>query len=201
MRTLKNVAGIILAAGDASRFGAVKQLMPWKGSNLINSCLRNALQAELGLVVVVLGSHHEEIQVQLPAGDYRIAINLEWQSGQSSSLKVGLAVLPNEIEGALFLLADQPQITPEYIREVALKGMTENCIVIPQVLGQRANPIYFPRASFSRLMTIEGDRGGRAVIADFPSLPLEWDDPWMAKDIDTVEDYQSLVEHYQADFL
>ena len=96
--------------------------------------------------------------------------------------------------GAIFLLADQPQITPSVIRALVEKhaeGLYP--IVAPMVLDRRANPVLFDRATFSDLTTLEGDVGGRAIFHKYRVEYLPWHDDSLLLDVDTPEHYQRLI--------
>jgi len=96
--------------------------------------------------------------------------------------------------GAIFLLADQPQITPSVIRALVEKHAEELYpIVAPMVLDRRANPVLFDRATFSDLTTLEGDVGGRAIFHKYRVEYLPWHDDSLLLDVDTPEHYQRLI--------
>ena len=191
----KKVAGIILAAGGSSRFGSPKQLLPWRGTTVLDSVVESGRQAGLTPLVVVLGANSEQIEPRLPGGCV-VVINAEWSQGQSSSLRAGLAQLPEDIDGALLLLGDQPQINPHFCESIIIRGLETGKITIPYVNDRRANPVYFPKQALKRLAQVEGDRGGRAIFSEFQVELLPWLDDCMAMDIDTPEDYEKLKACY-----
>lgn len=98
------------------------------------------------------------------------------------------------VGGAIFLLADQPQITSSIIRALVEKhaeGLYP--IVAPMVLDRRANPVLFDRATFFDLTTLEGDVGGRAIFHKHRVEYLLWHDDNLLLDVDTPEHYQRLI--------
>jgi molybdenum cofactor cytidylyltransferase len=98
------------------------------------------------------------------------------------------------VGGAIFLLADQPQITPSIIRALMEKhaeGLFP--IVAPMVVDRRANPVLFDRVTFPDLMGIEGDVGGRAIFHKHRVEYLPWHDESLLMDVDTLEQYQRLI--------
>jgi len=99
-----------------------------------------------------------------------------------------------EVGGAIFLLADQPQITPSVLRALVEKHAEELYpIVAPMVLDRRANPVLFDRVTFSDLTTLEGDVGGRAIFHKHRVEYLPWHDDSLLLDVDTPEHYQRLI--------
>lgn len=189
---LPAIAGVILAAGDSSRFGAPKQLQPWGRGTCLEACIRTAETAGLDPLVVVLGDHFEEIQARTHFGRALVVHNPDWKNGQGTSLKAGIMALPQECFGAVFLLADQPQLSVQLVSAVKELAWQKDAVVLPIIGDRRANPVFFPKRAFPRLMELQGEQGGRAILGEFPAVQLPWLDEDMALDIDTREDYERL---------
>lgn len=192
----KKVAGIVLAAGSSTRFGKVKQLLPWHDKNLVNTVIEKAHLAGLSPVILVLGANAQLIQDSVLDQETRIVINPDWEIGQSSSVKKGLASIQEKVEGALFLLCDQPHLSVHFIANVAEFGLRTNKVTVPYVNDRRANPVYFPAECFPLFQKLKGNEGGRKIIGECPHTLLPWLDEWMARDIDTEADYIELCDHY-----
>jgi len=189
------IAGIILAAGASSRFGEVKQLLDWHGQPFVRAVAKTALEAGLSPVIVVTGANSEKVEDATKDLNVMRVHNAEWESGQGSSIKTGISSVQNvSIGGAIFLLADQPQITTSVLRALVEKhaeGLSP--IVAPMVMDQRANPVLFDRVTFKDLMSIEGDVGGRAIFHKHRVEYLPWHDDRLLLDVDTPEMYQRLI--------
>lgn len=84
------VAGIILAAGESSRYGKPKQLLDFHGQPFVRVVAKTALAAGLAPVVVVSGANAEEVEAAVQDLDVVIVRNAEWQEGQASSIRAGL---------------------------------------------------------------------------------------------------------------
>ena len=189
------VAGIVLAAGGASRFGIAKQLLPWHDEPLVRRAARTALEAGLSPVVVVSGEYTTEIRSVLHDLAVEVVENPGWSLGQSTSVKVGLEELPAETGAAIFLLADQPVVPVSLLhalRETHSASLSP--IVAPLVDGQRANPVLFDRVTFQDLARLSGDVGGRPLFAKYPVSWVPWHDSRLLLDVDTPEDYQTLLQ-------
>jgi len=189
------VAAVILAAGGASRFGVAKQLLIWHGEPLVRRAARISLEAGLSPVVVVSGEYTADTRHALSNLDVQLVENPEWSLGQSTSIKAGLAVLPEETGAVIFLLADQPIVPAsllQTLREIHSSSLSP--IVAPLVDGQRANPVLFDQDTFTDLASIRGDVGGRPLFAKFHVSWVPWHDSRLLLDIDTPEDYQSLLQ-------
>jgi molybdenum cofactor cytidylyltransferase len=193
---MKRIAGIILAAGTSSRYGQPKQLLPWGQTNVLNATVRTALLAGLDPVIVVLGAFESQIAATLSYENVQIVSNPDWQTGQSSSLKAGVNALLDDCDGALFLLADQPQLSVHLVDALLGEAESGAVAVAPLIDGQRANPVYFSRAAFQLLKSITGDQGGRAVMREVNVKCVEWYDEMQARDIDEPEDYLALKRFY-----
>ena len=189
------VAGIVLAAGGSSRFGSPKQLLPWRGTSVLNSVVSTAFDTGLAPVIVVLGANADQIEPSLPK-ECVVVRNDAWPEGQSSSIRTGLAQLSEEIDGVLILLGDQPQVNPHFCSSIVQKGLECGKITIPYVNDRRANPVFFPKHTLKRLGQVTGDQGGRAIFSEFQVEYLPWLDDCMALDIDTPEDYEKLKACY-----
>jgi molybdenum cofactor cytidylyltransferase len=186
-------AGIILAAGSASRMGP-KLLLPWKGETLIRHAARTALSC-LKKVVVVTGAQADDIQQALAGLSVQIVHNPEWADGQSTSVRAGIRALPANVSSALFLLGDQPYVSTELIQSmVTAYAQMHPLILAPYVGGKRSNPVLFDRSIFETLCQLQGDAGARTIFAQYPPTPFDWPDEYLLFDVDTPEDYQRLLE-------
>jgi molybdenum cofactor cytidylyltransferase len=207
------VAGIILAAGGSSRYGQPKQLLDWHGKPFLRTTAEVALSAGLSPVVVVTGANAEQIIPAINDLPLQIVHNPDWQSGQGSSIRAGLNALfssgyqdsfqkskefqpgPEGIGAAIFLLSDQPQVTPSVLRSLGEEhARTLLPILAPMVSGQRANPVLFDRVTFPDLMALTGDTGGRSLFSKYPVRYIPWHDESLLLDVDTPEDYRKLVD-------
>jgi molybdenum cofactor cytidylyltransferase len=190
----ESVAGIVLAAGGASRFGRPKQLLECMGELFVRRVVRTALEAGLSPVVLVTGAWAEDVVEAVSGVVVRIANNPGWQTGQGSSVRTGVQALPAESGAVVFLLADQPLIPPTLIFALlAEHARTLAPIIAPLVNGRRGNPVCFDRVTFPELLALTGDTGGRALFSRYPVTWLPWHDASVLVDVDTEEDYQRLV--------
>lgn len=192
------VAGIVLAAGESTRYeGETKQLLPWGETTLVGRAAQVALEAGLDPVIVVTGHDAERVAGAVEHLPVQIVYNPDYAAGQSTSVRRGVEVLPTHAGAAAFLLADQPGVTPEVVRAVVQAHReTLAPIVIPTYEGQRGNPVLFDRALFEEIRTIEGDTGGRALFAEHhdDTLRVAVDEAGISQDIDTPASYRRARE-------
>ena len=194
----ERVAGIILAAGGSTRMGTPKQLLDWQGQPLVCHAVQTAISAGLEPVVLVIGAHGAAVRQalgDLAAGDLQVIDNPDWTAGQSTSVTAGLRVLPATSGAAVFLLCDQPNITPGLVRALIDRhAETLAPIIAPLVDDRRGNPVLFDRRTYPDLAALTGDTGGRALFARYPVNWLPWHDRSALADIDTLDDYRRLQE-------
>ncbi|MGC8877971.1 MAG: molybdenum cofactor cytidylyltransferase [Anaerolineae bacterium] len=191
------VAAVVLAAGGATRFGKLKQLLPWEGGTLLTRVVDTALASSARPVVVVLGAQAEACRTALGERPVQVVVNPAWAQGQSTSIQVGLAVMPPHVSAALFLLADQPAVQSSTLEALIARYRTTRApLVWPEIQGQRGNPVLFDRRLFPELMALRGDIGGRAVLqahaTEAERVPVS--DLGILTDIDTPDDYRKLQQ-------
>lgn len=193
------VAAVVLAAGASQRMGQLKQLLPWGDDDrpMLRRVAQAALAAPVDEVIVVLGHAAECIAPALDGLSARIVVNPAWADGLSTSIRAGLDAVSPAIQAVLFVLADQPRLTPQIMDAlVARFRRTRAPIVVPAVGGRRGAPALFARPLFDELRAVQGDRGGRDLVARHPELvaAVELPDAALLTDIDTPDDYRRWIE-------
>ena len=198
-------AGIILAAGESSRFGQPKQLVELHGRMLVAWVLDAALASHLETVVLVLGRDHQKIGAALGQRvchpKLELVFNPRYHEGQSTSLTAGLFRIRDCFPTVMFLLGDQPLVDAATINRLLEKFRhSDKSICVPVHRGQRGNPALFSRPHYEELARLSGDKGARDIIAARPGQILEVPiaDPSLFLDIDTpadVEKVSRLLSH------
>jgi molybdenum cofactor cytidylyltransferase len=201
------VAGVILAAGAATRYGKAKQLLDYHGEPFVRVAAKTALAAGLWPVVVVTGANAEVVEAAVRDLDVVIVRNEQWREGQASSIRAGIGPLPGPSpistklrrfwmreRNVIFLLADQPQVTRRVLG--ALKSRHAEGlfpIIAPLIADRRGNPVLFDRVTFADLLKLEGDVGGRALFREYPVEYIPWHDEHLFFDVDDEDDYRKLL--------
>ncbi len=181
------IAGVVLAAGLSTRFGADKLSAPLAGRPLASWALEAALASTLHEIVVVTRPElADELGAAYPG--VRMVINEQAAEGQASSLRLGAAALGTEVSHALFLLADQPLLTPALIDSFVAAAITGHDLAALAGEDRLTPPTLFGRRFFPDLLQATGDAGGRGILAahgdevlalppNFPLAGLDVDQP------------------------
>lgn len=196
MSSQPKVAGVILAAGEGTRMGRTKQLLPFRGKSILECVVDSALASSLHQTVVVLGHQADLLIPLLENRAVDTVVNSDYRLGQSSSLKAGLRAVNGDVEAVLFLLGDQPLVSPALIdRILAAYATSLNLIVMPVFDGKRGNPVLFSRETFCRFEALRDDCGARPLFEEYAGniLALTVCDQAIHFDIDTEDDYLRLL--------
>ncbi len=191
---MSNVAAILLAAGESSRFGSPKQLARWEGRPLILHAAGLPWSAGLSPIIVVLGAAADQIAPHLEGLPLTVVHNYRWKEGMGSSLCVGLAALPPRTEAVLFLTVDQPFVTPHHLQRLIHTWEKGAPIVATAWQGRFSVPAIFSRRYFRELASLGGDVGGRMLFAAHRGeiVPVYPPSAQLLADINTPEDYERL---------
>jgi CTP:molybdopterin cytidylyltransferase MocA len=162
------IAAVVLAAGASSRFGSPKQAL------LLPRVLERVRASGADDVVVVVGAHDIET-------DARAVRCPDWERGPGASLRCGLAALGDEVEAAVVILADGPNLSPAAVDRVvdAWRELGAD-VVAASYDGERGHPVLLARTAWGAVP----DEGARALT---PAL-VPCDDLGSPGDVDTPDD-------------
>lgn len=215
------IAGLVLAAGESSRMGRDKALLPYRGRTFLETIVAKLHEAGISRVTVVLGHHADEIQRAVSLPDVEVVTNYDYLSGQTSSLQAGLRALnepfrrqpltPAHIPLPPFSLPSRDESTPidaailclvdhPAIESATLSGLVEAFtrtvapLVIPTHRGQRGHPVLIARLLFEPLLALRANEGANSMIRAWHSQAqfVEVEDPGILIDVDDPETYRSL---------
>jgi CTP:molybdopterin cytidylyltransferase MocA len=159
------LAGVLLAAGGSRRLGRPKQLLVHRGRTLVEAAADAALAVCDAGVIAVLGASHAEIASKLSGRALAMVANPRWIEGMGTSLAVGVAQVSSGCDGVLVLLCDQPHVSEDDLRELALRWRAEPARLVAATYRDVVGvPAIFPRRFFAALRELSGDQGARAVI-------------------------------------
>lgn len=187
------VAGILLAAGAARRFGSQKLVATLDGTPIVRRSAL-ALAPHVEELVVVVGNDAERVRDALEGVTARIVVNPLWGEGQASSLRAGFAALSDDVDAAIVALGDQPAVDPSiFTMLIEHWHSSGRPIVAPRYRSVISPPILFARSIFAEMSALQGDLGARPVVQREPARVafIDLDAP-PPVDIDTIADLHSL---------
>ncbi len=184
-------AAILLAAGESTRMGRPKPLLPWGDTTLIAFQVQELRAAGVGDIVVVLGHGAAEVRPHVPS-DARVVVNESYAEGRASSLRAGAAAMPSDSDPIVVLNVDQPRPRDLLRRLLEAHNDGEASIMLPTYLGRRGHPVILSAALLPELRTASDDtRGLRGVIeaheAEVQELAVESEIARL--DVNTEADY------------
>jgi molybdenum cofactor cytidylyltransferase len=196
MPPLSEIAAIVLAAGLSSRFEAgseeTKLVLQLFGKPLVRHVAEAVLASRARPVLVITGHAATQVENALENLDLSFIFNPDYRTGLASSLRAGLAALPETAAGVLVLLADMPCVSVSIIDRL-LQAFDESGLsplaVVPVRTGLRGNPALIGRDLFDSIKRLEGDQGARALLEAAGNDVLECliDDKAIEIDVDTKE--------------
>lgn len=164
------IAGLILAAGQSRRMGAVNKLLAEiDGAPMVVHVADAVLASQAGPVIVVTGHEQETIGEALTGRDVTIVHNPDYADGLSTSLRRGLSALPEDIDGVVVCLGDMPNVTPGHLNQLidAFDPLAGRSICVPTFGGKRGNPVLWGRQYFKEILEVAGDVGARHLIGAY----------------------------------
>jgi CTP:molybdopterin cytidylyltransferase MocA len=189
-------AGVILAAGAGTRFGASpKQLASVHGRPLLEWAVRaQCAVPELDRVLVVLGSHAGEIAGAVDFGRAETVVCEQWASGQAWSLRRGVASVADggEVAKVVVTLGDAPLVTPEVIRIFVEQPPRARALY----RGRPGHPVVLGPEEIAALSALEGDEGARGLLKGGPEV--EVGHLCSGRDVDTPEDLEEVRDEARA---
>ena len=193
------IFGVVLSAGESSRMGRPKALLPIDGQTFIERIVGALKRGGIERIVVVLGFNADALRQQISHLPVEILVNPDHKLGQLSSLQVAVRHLQAALycDGVMIHLVDHPYIDPRLVRLMLQRFEESKCsIVVPRHQSKRGHPVIFSRALFDELLGAPLDQGAKAVVNAHrqETLEIETDDAGITVDIDTPELYRQHVK-------
>ena len=184
---------ILLAAGLSSRMGRQKLLLPFGGSTVLGTVVRSLLDSGTEIYAVLSRETSDAVSADMLT---HTAVNREPERGQSSSLLIGLDMMPDG-EDFFIMLGDLPFVTSCDIMNLArLFGELPQgkSVLTPCRDGRFGHPMFCRSVWKERFKTVRGDAGGRDILRGYESEIMRVEAPdGSFTDLDTPEDYKKLL--------
>lgn len=161
------VETVLLAAGRSSRMGGPNKLLAlFGGKPLVRQTAERSAASRARRTIVVTGHQADRVRAALGGLNVDLVENQAFAEGLASSLRVGVAAVSAEADGAMIVLGDMPGV-----RAVDLDRMIDafvvnggRAIVRATFSGKRGNPVILPRALFPAVAELKGDTGARHLV-------------------------------------
>jgi len=192
------VAGVLLAAGEGSRFGRPKALVELDGQTLAERGVAMLRTGGADPVLIVTGAAQVELAAELRV---RTVYNGEWRTGMGSSLRAALRALTElevgpEVGAAVVALADQPLVGAEAVGRLIAAYQAGAGVAVAAYGGKPRNPVLLAREHWPEVVaSATGDQGARAFLRARPELVtlVECGDTGRPDDIDTPADLEQIA--------
>lgn len=205
MADARRVTAILLAAGLSKRLGRNKLLLPLGDETVLRKTAKAVLASAVTEVILVTGHEEAEVKGAVEGLNVRVAHNPRYAEGQSTSMIAGIEAAPEDTDAYLFVLGDQPLLTPGIVNGVISlfeESRPDALVAAPAFEGRRGNPALFSVSVRDELLRASGDAGGRGIIQRLETespggivfLELPNDDIFL--DIDTEEDYELMLRKF-----
>ena len=189
---MTGVSAIILAAGESTRMGRLKALLPWRDQTLIAYQVESLQEAGVGQVVVVVGHRWEEVEAPVRGiSGVDTAVNPDYRQGKTTSIKTGLRRVSPSAQAVLVLAVDQPRpvgILKSLIDAHLGQG---NLITCPEHGGHRGHPFIFSARLMPELLAITEEGQGLREVVDrhrADTCRMAVDNPIVNADMNSPED-------------
>ena len=190
------IAGIILAAGKSSRMGAFKPLLPFGDRTVVETCIQNFREAGVDNIVVVIGDDDRAKQLRhtVCESGVHFAINPDAESEMSASIACATKTLLETTEAVIINPVDHAAVPPQVIKLLIDAWMNGQRLVKPTWQGQGGHPVLIDCTFRAALRNLDPQGGLKAFLDVYKSevTRLAVDSNYIARDMDTWDDYRSL---------
>ncbi len=201
-----NIAAVILAAGQSSRMGRPKLLLPWGGTTVLGQVvevfaagLSTDSKTEKPGIVVVTGAGRELIEAHVVELARNFPVRAVYNpghlaGGMLSSVQAGVAGLGPEVDAALIGLGDQPQVREDTVRRVcAAFRETGSPLIVPSFQKRRGHPWLVARPLWEQVLHLAANATPRDFLAAHAGdiVYVEVEDDSTLRDLDTPDAYES----------
>ena len=196
------IVAVVLSAGESSRMGRPKALLPVDGVRFIEKIVTALKSTRVAKIIAVLGHDADEMRRQIGDLPVTMVVNPNYKQGQLSSLVAAINSIQSSkdsasVDGILVHLVDHPYINPDLVNLMIDRfHETKKLIVVPRYQGRRGHPVIFSSALFAELLAAPLDQGAKTVVHAHrdDTLEIDTEDEGVTIDIDTPEEYRQHVK-------
>ena len=188
---------LLVAAGASRRLGQPKQLLPYRGSTLLEHSIDVCMASEIGNVFVVLGAHYELIFPKIGITKGTVLRHKNWANGMGSSIAFGMQKIQTigDYSGVLISVADQPFLSSFLLQKIISKQRETHASIVTSIYEKGGGPpVYFAQQYFAQLADLEGDTGAKTIVKQHSKRVQKVIFLRGNIDVDTTEDLHFLEE-------
>ena len=197
---MNNTGIIILAAGESSRLGNIKQLLPFQGKTLLQHVIDEATKAGAQPIVVIIGANATKIAASIADSKVNILVNENWQEGMASGIVAGvhnIVSLDDSIKKIIVAVCDQPFVTSALLEQLdQMQSKSGKSIIACAYADTIGTPVLFTTKYFNQLLSLKGDEGAKKILINNKEDLATVDFPKGEIDIDTQKDYETLLNEH-----
>ena len=197
---MPGITAILLAAGESSRMGQPKPLLPWGGLPLIQYQIASLSDANASPIVVVLGHNSEDIAPFVTnSPTIQTIINPDYAEGKTTSIRLGISQVRDDVDGILLLAVDQPRPADLLERVIEEHLRSGSLITHPTYNERGGHPIIFAGSLKGELLAItEEQQGIREVVGRHQDSirTVAVESPIARVDLNTIDDYESALREF-----
>lgn len=189
-------SAILLAAGRSERMGAFKPLLPFGHTSVIQACLQSLREGGVEDIVIVVGHRADDIRAELKDSAVRIAVNDDPASEMDVSIARGTQSLAPNFSCVLVALVDHPAVPPAVVETLLAAWQDGARLVIPTWKNRGGHPVLVDASFRKELTHLDPEHGLKSLFVKHHSQVqrIAVDTPYVARDIDTWDDYCALHE-------
>jgi len=185
------IVGILLAAGQGSRFGSDKLLHLLNERTPMAVAAARHLRPACDRLIAVLRPGSKTLAGRLAAEGCETIVCPEAEAGMGHTLAAGVRASPEAL-GWVVALGDMPFIAPTSHQAVADCLRAGASLAASSYQGRRGHPVGFAAQWFDQLAALTGDQGGKSILASHCQklllCPVE--DAGVLRDIDRPADLE-----------
>ena len=197
---MDGISSILLAAGESTRMGTLKALLPWQGLTLIEYQLNSLKKCGVNQITVVLGYRNTDIAERIKTyHGVDIIFNQNYLEGKTTSIKAGASNINPSSSSILILSVDQPR-PPELISRILVSHIASNkLITFPTYHGKGGHPILFDISLLPAINEITEEEEGLRKITSLHADSVNRvsvEDPIATLDLNTPSAFEDAVHRF-----
>jgi len=188
---------LLLAAGSSSRMGKPKMLLAFNGKTFLQHAIDEIKNSNTSGLIVVTGCYHQQLTEILLPQQINFFENKNWEEGMGASIQTGIDYIMQQYpatDNIIIAVCDQPYISSSLLNElITAKQKTGKGIIAAAYNNTEGTPVLFDKKYFKELAQLNGQYGAKKIVQQHRNDIMTIDFPEGVIDIDTAEDYESLL--------